>query len=290
MSLQSEQNIHLCNNALSYNASINVELFKICDPLFSNFGITDFGYIRYYFDGSSFMLETNHDWMVSCYSQISAEDTNNPFSELQNLKSAPLNDIYVYPYIGEPKTFIHSFLLQSNMWNGISVYKRHRDFGEAFHFQSSIENVMLPTYLLNNLELIKRFILYFTEKSRPLLISKAIPRITLYSPEDMSDLLRPNASDNGKIQSFLDTTQLKKIWIPTSNLSLSMREINCLYHLSCGKTTKEIARILNISPRTVESYENSAKQKFEVTSKTELIKIFEDIILNNISKYESDTI
>lgn len=52
---------------------------------------------------------------------------------------------------------------------------------------------------------------------------------------------------------------------------LSKRENDCLYHYSRGKTTREIAVILNLSKRTVEHYLENIKNKLGVTTKSELI-------------------
>lgn len=52
---------------------------------------------------------------------------------------------------------------------------------------------------------------------------------------------------------------------------LSVREMECFYHFLKGKTLKEIAAILNLSKRTIESYYENIKSKFGCDTKTELI-------------------
>ena len=52
---------------------------------------------------------------------------------------------------------------------------------------------------------------------------------------------------------------------------LSKRQYDCLIHLIHGKTTKEIARILDLSTRTVESYIETLKIKLNCYSKAQLI-------------------
>lgn len=54
-------------------------------------------------------------------------------------------------------------------------------------------------------------------------------------------------------------------------LTLSKREHSILLLMSQGYTDKEIAKRLLISPRTVESHINNAKQKIVVNSRAELI-------------------
>lgn len=55
------------------------------------------------------------------------------------------------------------------------------------------------------------------------------------------------------------------------NIYLSKREKECLQHYVRGKSAREISEILNLSRRTVEHYLESAKTKFSVSTKSELI-------------------
>ena len=52
---------------------------------------------------------------------------------------------------------------------------------------------------------------------------------------------------------------------------LSKREIECLHYLVEGKAAKEIARKLDISPRTVELHIANIKGKMKCKSSLELI-------------------
>jgi DNA-binding CsgD family transcriptional regulator len=54
------------------------------------------------------------------------------------------------------------------------------------------------------------------------------------------------------------------------NIKLSPRESECLFFVLRHKTAKEIAKYLGNSPRTIEEHIKNIKEKFNVTSKSEL--------------------
>jgi DNA-binding CsgD family transcriptional regulator len=56
--------------------------------------------------------------------------------------------------------------------------------------------------------------------------------------------------------------------------TLSERESLCVFHLCKGFTMKETAKIIGLSPKTVETYIERAKQKFHCKNKAELIAAF----------------
>lgn len=65
----------------------------------------------------------------------------------------------------------------------------------------------------------------------------------------------------------------------------SKREKDCMYFLIRGKTAKETAQLLGLSPRTVENYLSNIKIKLNVYSKSELIdKIFEMNLPESMSR------
>lgn len=75
------------------------------------------------------------------------------------------------------------------------------------------------------------------------------------------------------------TKQTKALGREVLGTYLSARQIQCAQLLTRGKTAKEIAKILGLSPRTVEHYLEIIKSKLKVTSKSELI---EKIILEKL--------
>jgi len=62
--------------------------------------------------------------------------------------------------------------------------------------------------------------------------------------------------------------------------TFSFQEKQCLKYLLHGKTNKEIAKLLNLSPRTVEEYVNRLKLKSGCQYKRELITFFRYLYLD----------
>ena len=54
---------------------------------------------------------------------------------------------------------------------------------------------------------------------------------------------------------------------------LGKQELRCLIYIARGFSTKEISRLLTITPRTVEFYLNNIKRKFHLAFLTDLRKL-----------------
>jgi DNA-binding CsgD family transcriptional regulator len=59
---------------------------------------------------------------------------------------------------------------------------------------------------------------------------------------------------------------------PANNYNLTERQLECLLHLVKGKSIKQIAKQLTLSPRTVEHYIETVKFKMKCESRAELIE------------------
>ncbi len=104
-------------------------------------------------------------------------------------------------------------------------------------------------------------------------------------PESMISLKMPIRDHNGSVIAVLGLSfpandgfsALSAGIIDPARLSfkaaenLSNREKQCVYYLVRGKTAKEIARVLNLSPRTVEFYVGRLKVRWGCRKTTELV-------------------
>lgn len=74
-----------------------------------------------------------------------------------------------------------------------------------------------------------------------------------------------------KLNNFSASNQLNYSQPLKEDAHFTKREIDCLFYLVKGMTTKEIAKTLIISPRTVEHHLNNIKGKLNCSSRSSLI-------------------
>lgn len=96
---------------------------------------------------------------------------------------------------------------------------------------------------------------------------------------ELGHLLKKTDVSNSRGIHFLDKQR--------STFGLSQREAECLFYMVRGKTVKKIAEILGISDRTVETYTERLKNKFNCHSKSDLIEVaikigFVNVVPNSI--------
>jgi DNA-binding CsgD family transcriptional regulator len=76
-----------------------------------------------------------------------------------------------------------------------------------------------------------------------------------------------------KYRAKVEVQQRSYIINPTTfKKTISKRELDCIFYLLRGNSMKMIAKILNISPRTVESYLEQVRVKLKCTNRADLIE------------------
>ncbi len=278
-------NLYAIQDIIQYNYGIGNKLTEICDPIFSNFGFTSFGYSRIQKNGDRLILETNKDWL-NYYSDIDfkekKEGSSSLIGNLENLiLDPPSEEFHIQMLIGSPKSKLHEQLCVLNVWNSVSIYVNMNKYLEVYHLSMSKEdNGAIVDLCLNKKFLLHRFFHYFRDKLCDLEIENA-PYIR---DDDLSKIFSQNgastaiasstqSTNNASLNSFLHQTYIDRFYLRTHDIFISRREAQCLHYLSIGKTCKEVGSHLKISQRTVESYINTLKIKTNLHSKGELIKL-----------------
>ena len=265
--------------ALQFNDHVAPVVAKICEPLFNNFGLTVFVYSHFLSDGTYLDICTHTQWQTHYLQKFASKSFVKDYIK----RISETDTKYILwdnrPDIPREENF-SQFILDScslDIWHGFSIYKKHDNSLEAWHFATTKENYEVINFYLNRLDLLYHFILYFKDQAGKIIdIVDSQKRIYL---EDKSSLDSAKEDGQGiaKIQNFIDQTVIKRFPLTTERgvVFISKREAECVRHLSSSKTVKEIAKAMDLSPRTVESYLNNIKNKLNCSSKLEIINLFE---------------
>jgi len=253
---------------------------QICSPSLSTIGITYFNYIKIYKDGSRELLTNNSEWIEYFYQK-------------ELYKTAGIVDIeYLLPkgYFlwSELKTYDPAYSQGReifNIDNGVSFVIKKKDETILFIFGSTKENHSINNFYVKNIDLFKRFILYFNDKGSQLLKEASQNKIYLPQKQEINNItIRANHISEQKRLDFLDQTEIERYFIldQENNLYLTKREAECIAYMINGATAKKTARMLDISFRTVQSHIYQVKEKLQCANKDELEKILIDACIHDV--------
>lgn len=251
-------------SAVEYNDSVAAEINKLAEPLFKNFNITTFAHIKIFKD-SLFHVTNNQQWLAfycanklfdSAHYQHEINNLSNHYFVLRNDKASLVKAMHNYA-----------------VWHGLCIYKKYDDYVEMWNFATTKENVEIYNFYLNNMHYLERFIVYFKNQAKDI-IEQPKEKILLKRKQELI-LDNHSLSMSEAKRDFLIETKLKKLQFYGLKVNISKREIECLHLLAKGKMLKEIALILNISTRTIETHLNQLKVKLGCYYKNELVNFYD---------------
>jgi len=255
--------------ALLYSKSMIPIMKEISAPLFEHTKITNFSYLKFNDDGTVLNLTTDERWIQFRFE----EKIKFRILFKDHLPEAKYNVPYTYLWPRNTTDTLLGALHEYNIWNGCNIYIANLKHIEVFSFASSVENDSILNFYVNNLELLKAFIIYFKEQMMNM------PDIKLKKNLISTDLILPTANTTNSISTLggiYNQTKLKRMHL-SEDFYLTAKEFECCAYLLKGKSVKSIAQIAKISPRTVESHINSAKLRANCATKSKLI----DYMSNN---------
>lgn len=265
-------------NVIDYNNKILPQHLEICKPLFDK-NISVFEYNCYFEDGTGIYLSTDPEWhryylqnyarsllmrehiqkMCAYKTKYHIWDTSPGYPKSEPLKV----------YIKDRRNF--------NMKYDFTIYLHYPGSIKSFNFSTTEDHPQLLIYCVNNIPALMIFIDEFEKYLSNIYREMGMQKLTITT---ILPFLKNNFDP--KIKGFrLDT--------PKGIVELTPREIHCLSYLSKGKSYKEIAELMRVdlnrdkfSPRTVESYVKSIKDKAQGLGLSQLIDLFLNSPLCNI--------
>ncbi len=251
-----------------FSLSSSQEVAQICDPALASIGITYFNFIKIYNDGSRELLTNNSPWIdhfykSALYKSVGAIDIEYLLPKGYFLWSELKNDDPAYAQGRE------SF----NIDNGISFVVKKKNETLLYIFGATRDNYTINNFYIRNIDLFKRFILYFNDKGSTLIDRASKHRI--YLPEQQiiqQDKLKKMELSPYNRKKFFEETKIERLFLINQDreLYLTNREAECMAYSLKGATAKQIAKMLNISYRTVQSHIQHVKEKLDCPNKAEL--------------------
>lgn len=263
-------------------------LQEICRPL-ERFGITNFIYAKNYRNGQLVHLSNRGDWLEHFYDKglykTGTFQQQNGIYDEGFLLWNTLSGQYV---VKEAEQFF-------DMKYGIVLIERNcYDHYEFYAFAGSHKTPNLYNLYVNDLDILRRFILYFRDKGDSILQQADKKRICLPIAELESAQSKPVLSDievnNNMIKSiktmkadFVKETRIQKYHFQAKNLDVYItgRELEIIWCLLNSICLSDISLRLNISKRTVEKHLENLKRKCHC----ETIQCLKDKFLKNNLKF-----
>lgn len=153
--------------------------------------------------------------------------------------------------------------------HGMWLIKKHKGYREVFVF-SLDETSLGNSHFVNNLNLLENYAYYFKSNSQKL--------IKHAQQKEMMDIPEKLVSHATELDMHvkLDLTTafpVKKLMLDSQNkVYLTERERLCFIYFLLGKTAKEIADLLQSSPKTIETHMRNVKIKLNCNNRGELLK------------------
>lgn len=231
---------------------------KICAPLFQHTKLCYFDFARLYKSGHLLVLFTDGEYVNYFLNHDSYKTTPPPiYHPGRHLWQSYIDNTFV----GEAQ---HHF----NYSHGITVVKEQSKHTDIFNFAAKAIDKQVLSIYLNQFDIIEQFISHFLKNAQPL--------INGIHEKDLINL-QGNKMDETRIEIPKNDKPLLlqqnnfHLQIDGNFISLSKRESQCLAFLLQGQTAKEIAKKLNVSFRTIETYCDQLRQKTNSKTRLELL-------------------
>lgn len=252
-----------------YFLDITNEIKNICSPLIEHLGIKHFAYCKHYHNGTSLILTFKPE-IVEKFNEIFVAGVSDEGSYVKDGFYLQCDMVNNNPDL---HTFFDKFSDKFNSSHHLLFYEHYDDYLEQFIFGVAPNNSAIYSFYDDNIDLFEQFMLYFKDKARKIIDEAEKHRIIIPKtpmPEFAAnhyEKIRENFLQDIKHTHYL----LDK---KNGNVFISQRELEVIYCLSRGRTAKEIGSELSLSPRTIETYLNNAKNKLGCFNKSQVIDLF----------------
>jgi len=264
-------------SAYEYYMANLPNFLQICHPLF-DLGVKCFCYVKIFEDGSYLSFSNNKEFTKEYFFNVKSQG-NTFTSDIESTsQEQELNVIYpsnISLYDKNKDSLAH-LAFAHDIWHHYGIYKNKLNFVELYSFSMNVKDEYAPQFYLQNLYLLKHFCRFFNERSADLINADDRKKRAYFQQQFNLTNISDEDKWAQKAEQFLLRTQLQRLTVQGTDkeVLLSKRETECLHYLALGKSVKEIARSLSLSPRTIEFYLKNIKNKTGHVNKTQVISAY----------------
>lgn len=248
-------------------------LYRLCETLFSNTPINYFSYGM--MDDKRNLNFLTSDYRVAEY-YLHREHYNSQFL-YKSFEEIEVGNLYLSSLPGtsgqlELRDHIST---EFGIGNLFGIYQRQGNQKCFFTFGCDSKNIKAINYFLNNTDFLSEYSGVMQNAARNLIDVNQLPLIQVNHKvrENNGEKIRIKLPKSGQLQILSSLLINSKFKNKTSELS--NRELECLEYIIAGRgSSKEIARMLGISFRTVEHHISNLKYKLDCKKKSDLQTVF----------------
>lgn len=240
-------------NPIHSSVDLSAALQSAAEPFLATLGCHYFQYLKVFRDGSFSYVTTQPHWDAFTYELL--QNTNQP-AVYSHIDGYTL-DKNKFTFLWEPNLPKEPVGLarEFDITSGFTFVERYEDHYYMFGFGAPATNNRAIDRYFNSLNDMHDFLQKFKYQQRKLIAD--IDKRRFNVPKSRQD-------------SNLD----QMLWHSDKQAHhLTLQELACLKGLAKGLSYKDIAKSLQISPRTVETYLNRVRQRFNLHHKRELVAL-----------------
>lgn len=234
---------------------LQAKVQEICNPFLKQQGLKYFQYLRCYSDGSFSLLTTETGFFDLMSALPRAPVIYSSFTEEHESKHS-----YWFLWDEElPAVPVQLVRERLKLFHGVTLVRRAKDYYDMIAFALPDAHRNIGSFYLNKYQVMEQFIQMFEKESQDLIRGITEQPIIVPAPYRDSNYHKI-CLKNGRIE----------ITSPNGLVHITAQELTCLRLLLQGQTYKQIAAIMRVSPRTVETYIKRIKERSGMLTRHDL--------------------
>jgi len=224
---------------------------EIAHPFLESHGLNYFQYLRCYSDGGISLLITDPGLFLR-FTNLDSPLVFSAFKE-EHLKKQSYWFLWDQELPHEPVKLAREYY---NWHHGLTLVKRTQNYYDMIAIATPEERLNVASYYMNKLPIIEQFMADFLNYEPDL--SQVMHNNPIALPEENRDVNYQQLCLKGDQR------------LPFGNAYITTQELKCLNLRLQGYSYKEIGKICQLSPRTVETYLTRVKSRSGIDNKFQL--------------------